>query len=72
MVAHSLPRDTFNIARTTEGSNWPPEQRMSSARASPAGIGALYDRADVMTSNASATQTIRDASAVSDPATPLG
>ena len=53
-------------------SNWVPAHRASSARAATGEIGALYERADVITSNASVTATIRAAKLMSVPAIPRG
>ena len=53
------PSDTFRNARTMAASNWVPAHRASSARAATGEIGSLYERADVITSNASVTATIR-------------
>ena len=68
----SRPIEMFKNARTTAGSNCPPEHLASSARASAADTGALYERADVITSNVSATATIRAEIAMSKPARPAG
>ena len=59
-------------ARTTVGSKWVPADRASSARACADEIGCLYERADVITSKASATATIRAESAMSVPPRPAG
>ena len=72
ITSRSRPIEMFKNARTTVGSNCPPEHLASSARASAAETGALYERADVITSNVSATATIRAASAMSRPARPAG
>ena len=72
MATRSRPSDTFRNARTTAGSNWVPEQRASSARASADEIGFWYDRTDVITSYASATDTMRPATEMSSPASPRG
>ena len=61
-----------SIARTTVGSNCEPAHRSSSARASAAAIGFLYDRAEVITSKASATATIRAERVIDVPRSPYG
>ena len=66
------PIEMFRNARTTVGSNWLPAQRANSARAAAADTGCLYDCADVITSNASATATMRAARLMSSPANRRG
>jgi hypothetical protein len=51
--------DTLSIARTTRGSNCVPEHFFSSRRAASRPTGLRYERAAVMTSNVSATATMR-------------
>ena len=72
IAIRNRPSDTFRNALTTAASNWLPAQRASSARAATGEIGSLYDRADVITSNASVTATIRPARLMSVPASPRG
>ncbi len=72
IALHSRPSEMFIIARTTSGSNWVPAQRCNSDRAVSADVGTLYDRADVITSKASATETILDVSASCSLGTPVG
>ncbi len=62
------PSETFRKARTMAASNWVPAHLANSARAATGEIGSLYDRADVITSNASVTATILPARLMSVPA----
>ncbi len=59
MTQRWRPSEMFRNALTTAGSNWVPAQRVSSLRASRADMALLYERMAVMTSNESATATIR-------------
>ena len=72
MTSRIRPSDTFRKARTTLGSNCVPAQRAISSRPAVAAPAALYDRAEVITSNTSAIATIRPASGISSPAMPRG
>jgi hypothetical protein len=59
-------------ARTTSGSNCVPAHRDSSFLASTTEDCRLYERAEVITSNTSATATIRPAREISSAASPCG
>ncbi len=72
IASRRRPSETPRNARTTRGSNCAPEQRAISSRAAPASPGSLYERAEVMTSNTSATATMRPASEMSSPSLPFG
>ena len=72
MASRRRPSETLRNARTTRGSNCAPAQRAISSRAATALPGSLYERADVITSNTSATATMRPASEMSSPWLPLG
>ena len=72
ITRRSPPSDRARKARTTAGSKWLPAQRASSMRASDAGRAFLYDRAEVITSNTSATATIRAERAISVLRNPRG
>ena len=61
IARRSRPMEMFRNARTTSGSNWVPLHRAISSRAVAASTGALYERADVITSKTSATDTMRAA-----------
>jgi hypothetical protein len=66
------PTEIANIARTTAGSNWVPAPFRSSRRATSIEYGFLYERAIVITANASATDTIRPVREMFSPASPYG
>jgi hypothetical protein len=72
ITSRILPSEMFTKARTRRGSNCVPEQRAISARASVAVAGALYERADVITSKTSAIATMRPATGICSPAIPRG
>jgi len=59
MTQRWRPTEMLRNALTIAGSNCVPAQRVSSFRASRGDIGLLYERAAVITSNESATATIR-------------
>jgi len=59
-------------ALTIAGSNWLPAQRVSSVRAATGLIAFLYERTAVITSKASATETMRAPSEMSSPDNPNG
>ncbi len=68
----SRPMETLRSALTMAGSNWPPAQRVSSSRAATGLSAFLYERMAVITSNASATATMRAPSEMSCPESPNG
>jgi hypothetical protein len=68
----SRPIEMFNSALTISGSNCWPAQRVSSFRAATGLRAFLYERTAVMTSNASATATMRAPSEISSPDRPNG
>ena len=72
MTSRSRLSEIARNARTTFGSNCVPALLASSTRACAAGYGFLYERAAVITSNASATATMRPASEMSSPLNPFG
>jgi hypothetical protein len=72
ITQRTRPIDTLRRALTMAGSNWPPAQRVSSWRAAPGLNAFLYDRMAVMTSNASATATMRAPREISSPDSPKG
>ncbi|CAB4601550.1 unannotated protein [freshwater metagenome] len=72
ITRRSRPIDRLMNARTTAGSKWVPAHLASSMRASAALRAAVYERTDVITSNTSATATIRPASEISVPRSPFG
>jgi hypothetical protein len=72
ITSRKRPREIARNARTTTGSNCVPALFANSVRAWAAGKGFLYERAAVMTSNASATATMRPASEIRLPRSPLG
>ncbi len=59
MAMRNLPSEMLRNARTTAGSNCEPAQSASSRRAVAAEPASLYERTDVITSNVSATETMR-------------
>ena len=59
IATRNLPNDRLRNARTTAGSNCVPAHLASSSRASTAERAALYERTEVITSNVSATDTMR-------------
>ena len=72
MTKRMRPSETFRNARTTCGSNCVPGAAGDLLRASAATDADLYDRAEVITSNESATATMRPASGIASPARPCG
>jgi hypothetical protein len=72
ITSRILPSEMFTKARTRRGSNCVPEQRVISLRASAVPPAALYERADVITSNTSAIATMRPANGISSAAIPRG
>ncbi len=64
------PTETANIARTTVGSNCEPAPLSNSRRATSIEYGFLYERAIVITANASATETMRPVREIASPARP--
>ena len=64
--------DRLKKARTTSGSKWVPAHRASSARASWAERGCWYERTEVITSNTSATATMRAGIEMAYPLMPFG
>jgi hypothetical protein len=59
-------------ALTITGSNWLPAQRVNSVRAATGLIAFLYERAAVITSKESATDTMRAPSEISSADKPKG
>jgi hypothetical protein len=72
IASRSRGVDTASIALTTLGSNCVPAQSLSSRSAAARLIGLRYDRAAVITSNASATATMRAPRQIRSPASPSG
>jgi len=72
ITQRSLPIETLRKALTIAGSNWLPAQRVNSVRATTGLIAFLYERTAVITSKASATETMRAPSEISSPDRPNG
>jgi len=72
IAQRSRPMEIFRNALTMAGSNWPPAPLVSSLRAASDVIAFLYVRFAVITSKASATETIRAPRDISAPDRPNG
>ena len=72
MTQRRRPIETFSRALTMAGSNCVPAQRVNSCRAATGLRAFLYERTAVMTSKASATDTMRAPRDISSPESPNG
>lgn len=72
MISRIRPSETFKNARTIPGSNCVPAHAAISVRPSVLLPASLYERAEVITSNTSATATIRPGRGMPSPARPRG